>query len=210
MLKQSVKQGAKLLAVLAVSPLIAVARLEACCSRSESWFSVLSTVLSLLPGKTGKFARVAFYRFTLDRCAFDLSIDFGSTLNHRTIQIGSDVRIGRGCSIGTVTVGDHSIISSRVNILSGGMQHDVFNTEMNITEHEPEFQRINIGSNTWVGEGSIVLADLGTRCVVAAGSVVFRPVEDGKMVMGNPARPIFRKSNDGGSEARGQRLEDRG
>ncbi len=200
MLKQSVKHVAKLLAVLTVAPLIAVARLEARVSRSESWFSVSATILSMVPGKTGKYARLAFYRFTLDRCAFDLMIDFGSTLNHRTIEIGRDVRIARGCSIGTVTIGDHSIISSRVNILSGGMQHDVFDTKMNITEHEPEFQRINIGSNTWVGEGSIVLADLGTRCVVAAGSVVFRPVGDGKMVMGNPARPIFRKQNDSGHD----------
>ncbi|MHC5011755.1 MAG: acyltransferase, partial [Planctomycetota bacterium] len=77
-------------------------------------------------------------------------------------------------------------------ILSGGRQHEVSDPSQNITETEQTFERVHVGTNTWIGEGAIIMADIGSRCVVAAGSVVFRPVPDGKMVMGNPARAIPR------------------
>jgi acetyltransferase-like isoleucine patch superfamily enzyme len=36
----------------------------------------------------------------------------------------------------------------------------------------------------------VILADVGAHCVVAAGSVVTKPVEDYMIVGGNPAGPI--------------------
>ncbi|MFN8545794.1 MAG: hypothetical protein U0807_16550 [Candidatus Binatia bacterium] len=46
------------------------------------------------------------------------------------------------------------------------------------------------GEGTWIGEGAIVLADVGRYAVVGAGAVVVRPVADGVTVVGNPARPV--------------------
>ena len=149
--------------------------------------------MSLIPGKVGRYLRLAFYRVTLKRCGREVVFSFGTTINHRTVEVGSYVNFGRYCSIGTTTIDDHVLVGSRVSIISGGKQHETSDLSNNITEGEPVFERVHIGSNTWIGEGSLVLADVGGRCVIAVGSVVFRPVPDGKMAMGNPARVISRK-----------------
>jgi serine acetyltransferase len=49
-----------------------------------------------------------------------------------------------------------------------------------------------IGDGTWVGTRAIVLpgVTIGSRAVVAAGSVVTRDVPDEVLVAGNPARVV--------------------
>jgi maltose O-acetyltransferase len=49
-----------------------------------------------------------------------------------------------------------------------------------------------IGRNAWIGMGSIVLPGvrIGEGCVVGAGSVVTRDLEDFTVAVGNPARAI--------------------
>jgi carbonic anhydrase/acetyltransferase-like protein (isoleucine patch superfamily) len=49
---------------------------------------------------------------------------------------------------------------------------------------------VKIGRDTWIGEGAIVMANVGDRCIVASGAVVTSPVGDGQVVGGNPARVI--------------------
>ena len=50
--------------------------------------------------------------------------------------------------------------------------------------------RITIGADSWIGERSTVLADVGMHCVVGAGSVVTRPVPDYAIAVGVPAKVI--------------------
>jgi acetyltransferase-like isoleucine patch superfamily enzyme len=52
------------------------------------------------------------------------------------------------------------------------------------------FERVAIGERTWVGEGAIVMANVGERCVVSAGAVVLDAMPDGVLVAGNPARAV--------------------
>jgi maltose O-acetyltransferase len=51
---------------------------------------------------------------------------------------------------------------------------------------------MEIGRNSWIGMGSIVLPGvrIGEGCVVGAGSVVTRDLEDFAVAVGNPAKPI--------------------
>ena len=189
--KPILKRVARAIAVVLVCPLILAANLERWSSTSETWFSCCAESLSLVPGKIGNYLRVAFYRFTLEACSTEMLVLFGAKMSHRTARIRHDVHIGSWACIGTATVGDHVLISSRVSILSGNKQHNVSDPGKNITEDPPRFERVHIGSNTFIGEGAILLADVGSRCVIAAGSVVFQPVPDGKVVMGNPARVMF-------------------
>ena len=51
-----------------------------------------------------------------------------------------------------------------------------------------------IGQDTWVGNGAIIMASVGRKCVVGAGSVVTHDVEDLSVVAGNPARLIRKRS----------------
>ncbi len=205
-LRQIAKRTTLLAAAAAVAPLIGAARLEAWLwgGKAESWFATCGTVLGMVPGKLGNYLRLAYYCFTLRRCSPDACFCFGVTVAHRGAEIGSQVTVGAHSILGTVTLEDHVLIGSRVSILSGGNQHDVSDPTRNITESEPVFGRVCVGSNTWIGEGVILLADVGTRCVVAAGAVVFRAIPDGKMAMGNPARAMPRPSGDAESSPRQQ------
>jgi len=51
---------------------------------------------------------------------------------------------------------------------------------------------MEIGRNSWIGMGSVVLPGvrIGEGCVVGAGSVVTRDLEDFTVAVGNPARAI--------------------
>ncbi|MCB2173667.1 hypothetical protein KQH41_00215 [bacterium] len=98
------------------------------------------------------------------------------------------VSIGAYCIIGSVSIGRNCTIASRVSIPSGKRQHGGGANREAATE--PVFSTITIGAHTWIGEGAIILDDVGDHCVVGAGSVVVNGVSGGETVAGNPARTI--------------------
>jgi acetyltransferase-like isoleucine patch superfamily enzyme len=51
-----------------------------------------------------------------------------------------------------------------------------------------KFEKISVGSNTWLGEGSIILANVGKNCIIGAGSVVTKDLPDNVLAVGNPAQ----------------------
>jgi len=201
-LRQLLKRIALCVAVVVVSPLIIVAKLEQWLSRSESesWFGSCGMILSLVPGKVGNYLRLGYYRFTLQGCSPDACFGFGVLMAHRAAEVGHRVVIGPRSILGIVTLGDDVLIGSRASIFGGGHEHDVSDLSRNITERPPVFERASVGPNTFIGEGAIVLADVGTRCVVAAGAVVFRSVPDFKLAVGNPARAVFRDVGSGATD----------
>lgn len=178
------------MATVLVSPLIVGARLEHRYSSGEAAFSAAAEALSVVPGHLGGYCRWAYYRWTLAGCCRDVSFGFGTKVNHRGTRIDEGVIIGSHCNIGTAWIGHHSLVGSRVCIPSGKHQHVPRGPGENITDAPAVLETVHIGDNVWLGEGAIVMADVGSRCVVAAGSVVFRPVPEGTMAMGNPARVI--------------------
>jgi acetyltransferase-like isoleucine patch superfamily enzyme len=52
--------------------------------------------------------------------------------------------------------------------------------------------QVKIGNRCWIGAKAVILknVEIGDGCVVAAGSVVTRPVAPGLVVAGVPARVI--------------------
>jgi acetyltransferase-like isoleucine patch superfamily enzyme len=52
------------------------------------------------------------------------------------------------------------------------------------------YETISIGSRTWVGEGAIVMANVGSDCIVSAGAVVTREMPSRVLIGGNPATVI--------------------
>ena len=55
---------------------------------------------------------------------------------------------------------------------------------------------MTVGSQTWIGEAAVVMADVGSQCIVAAGSVVASRVADRSIVAGNPCRYVGRSIPD--------------
>ena len=54
----------------------------------------------------------------------------------------------------------------------------------------PRYEPINIGARTWVGEGAIIMADIGSDSIVSAGAVVIEAMPSRVLIGGNPAKKI--------------------
>lgn len=160
---------------------------------SEGPFSSSAQALALIPGAPGRFVRRGFYCLVLPSCAWDVSIHFGAILTHPTSRLGHRVWIGLYALVGTCTIGDDALIGSRVSILSGRRPHGFDDAERRIADQPGEFQELAIGADAWIGEGCVVMADVGARCVVGAGSVVVKPLPERAVAVGNPAREIKRR-----------------
>lgn len=186
-----IRRGIKALvfgmALLAVVPLIGLTWLEKRVSRSESIFVLFGQGLALVPGFPGRWLRGAYYFGTLDACSWEVHIGFGTLFTHRGAAISPRVSLGAYCIVGHAHIGKDVMIGSRVSIPSGKRQHlDESGRLAPVTRFEP----VTVGSHCWLGEGAILLADVGSGCIVSAGAVVIDAMPAGKLIGGNPARVI--------------------
>lgn len=114
--------------------------------------------------------------------------------NPSNISIGSDVYIATGCwfSAGKeivigeeVLFGPYNVVASTNHTLQDGSYRYGI----------PVGAAIKIGKGSWIGGHCTILQGvvIGSSCLVAANSVVNKPVSDNSIVGGNPA--TFIKSN---------------
>jgi acetyltransferase-like isoleucine patch superfamily enzyme len=129
----------------------------------------------------------AYYYGTLEHCSWETHIGFGSLFTHRAASLGARVSIGAYCVIGHARVGDDVRMGSRVSIPSGKRQHlDDQGRPADLTR----LDSVTVVSRVWLGEGAIIMADIGDRCIVAAGAVVSQPMAEACLIAGNPARVV--------------------
>jgi acetyltransferase-like isoleucine patch superfamily enzyme len=189
-MKFIIKRFILLLLMLVLSPMILLAR-AGFVFRSETIFYGFACGFSLVPGKIGSYLRVAYYKGTIKSISSDCYIGFGSFFTKRGAEVGNYATIGAYCIIGNAKIKDNVLIASRVSLLSGKYQHGDTGSPSFLTEQN-RFDAITIGKGTWVGEGSIIAADVGEDCIVAFGAAVTRNIPDNYLAIGNPARPIKR------------------
>lgn len=187
-LKWITKRGVLAAAFIPALPFILISRLGAF-SGSDDLFSACACLLALVPGKSGSYLRLAFYMGTLESISPDVYIGFGSFFSRRGAMIGRGVNIGSYCILGLVTIGDRTLVASRVSIPSGRRQH-VLRYDSENPSDELTFDRIIVGSDCWIGEGSVILADVGEKSIVSAGSVITRAMPGNRLIAGNPARVL--------------------
>jgi virginiamycin A acetyltransferase len=156
----------------------------------EVLFSSFSQLYSLLPGKLGNYFRGTFYFLTLNECSKDVTITFGTIFPTPDIKIGSFVYIGANCIISHSHIENDVVMGSNVHVISGKMTHNFADIETPIRLQGGQATIIHIGSNTWIGNSSIIMADVGSGCVIGAGSVVTKNIADYSVAVGNPARII--------------------
>lgn len=174
-------------ALAAASPLIALAWLEKRLGGGEGVFAGLAQLVALAPGSIGCYLRAAYYYGTLDACSWETRLGFGTVINHRGAHVAATVSSGLYCVIGHAHVGPGVRMASHVSIPSGKRQHLA---EDGSLSDETHFDDVSIGAGCWVGEGAIILADVGAETIVSAGSVVIKPMPDRAIVGGNPAKVL--------------------
>jgi acetyltransferase-like isoleucine patch superfamily enzyme len=175
------------LMVVLTSPLWLISRLEAVFSRSDGLFLGCSELLSMIPGFPGIYVRRGFYKMALDKCPSDCHIGFGTIFAHPQVRIGGRVYIGLGCMLGKLVIDDDVTIGDNVDILSGRRQHSFDKLDAPIQAQGGTFIQVRVGKNSWIGNRSIIMENVGANCVIGAGSVVARPISDNVVAFGNPA-----------------------
>lgn len=173
--RRSVKRAIDACFLMAMAPFAILCAIEAR-RGGEALFTMLGQGCALVPGLPGVFLRRAFYRLTLEACGESFFIGFGAWVAHRAARIDEDVYIGPFAVLGSCHLGRGARIGTRCSILSGGH------------EHAADRQTIHIGEDAWLGESSVVLANVGASAMVVAGAVVSAAVPPSVVVAGNPAR----------------------
>lgn len=172
------------------SPLLLIYFIVAICIKSDTHFQAWSELISLLPGKFGAYFRYAFFRFTMKTIGVNSYVGFGVLFSHADTELGEGVYLGPGCNIGKCKIGSDCLFGSAVHVLSGTKQHSFKSLDVPVREQGGEFVSISIGEDCWVGNGALIMADVGAKCVIGAGSVVTKPIPDYSIVAGNPAKVI--------------------
>jgi len=123
-----------------------------------------------------------------------------NVLIRENTNVGNDVLVGTNSVLdGNCTIGDNVSIQTGVYITTNTtLEDDVFMGPCSVTSNDkymvrgakligPVIKRgAKIGANTTILPGVII----GEGASIGAGSVVTKDVEDGDIVVGNPARKI--------------------
>jgi acetyltransferase-like isoleucine patch superfamily enzyme len=207
MFKNTIKEIANLICLILVFPLYVFHLISGSISNKDSsfWaisgsisnkdssFWAFSQFLSLLPGTLGSYLRKNFYRLVMTACDKDCAILFGTIFSQVDTEIGKGVYIGPNCNIGRCRIEDHCTLGSNVHVMSGRHQHNFEDLDTPVQEQGGIFEIVTIGEDTWVGNCALIMANVGKKCIVGAGSVLTKDVENYSVVAGNPARVIKKR-----------------
>lgn len=186
-MRKLVKPLIKRLFLIVVFPLFALFRFFSLITDTDKVFSSFSQAISLIPGKIGIFTRAAFYSLACPNTSDDVSIGFLTILSHQDTTIRQGAYIGPQCNIGSCEIGAMTLIGSGVHILSGNKQHFFDDAKTPIQQQGGKFIKVTIGQDSWIGNGSIVMNDIGDKTIVAAGSLVTKALPPMCIAAGHPA-----------------------
>ena len=107
------------------------------------------------------------------------------------IQVGKNFFANYNCTIldvARVTIGDNCQMAPNVAIYNAG--HPIHPDSRN-SGYEYGME-VTIGDNVWLGGNAVILpgVNIGSNCVIGAGSVVTKDIPAWSIAAGNPARVI--------------------
>lgn len=109
------------------------------------------------------------------------------------LKIGQNTSIGEFNNIraagGIIEIGDNCLISQFVTIVASNHNTSSF---VNINEQGWDENKTDvfIGNDVWIGANCVILpgVKIGNGCVIAAGSIVTKDIQDNSIVMGGAAK----------------------
>ena len=188
-MKLQVKLILSIFATIICSPLI-IATLILPKKFAEHFFKGSTQLLSLVPWIPGVYFRAAYLHHVCNAVNREVTVGFLTLFSQRDIDLGKNICFGPQCNVGSCAVGKDTLVGSGTHILSGYRQHGIGDKDKPFREQEGFYEKIKIGENVWIGNNATIMADIGDHSLVAAGSVVVKPVPPNTVVAGNPARVI--------------------
>ena len=192
----AVKATARAIAAVLVLPARASLELRALMTGRDRAFQSSAEWLALIPGLPGQYLRRAFLAATTEGCGADSVIGAGCLFSTTRVRIDANAYVGPQCNLGWVHIERDVLIAAGVQIPSGPHTHGITRLDVPIRDQEGTHNCVHVREGAWIGNGAVILADVGRHAVVAAGAVVTRPVPDYAIVGGVPAR-VIRSRRDG-------------
>ena len=183
--------------LIIASPLLAMYTIACWLGLRLSAFCLITELISVIPGPIGVFFRRAFDRIAFSDCSESAVISFGCLFSSPDCCIGAHAYIGPYASMGAVDIADDVLIGSHVSIPNGSRQHGIDRLDIAVREQAGEWLPISVGSDSWIGDRAVVMANVGQHCVVGAGAVVTKPVPDYAIVVGCPAKTVGYRTHSG-------------
>lgn len=149
-----------------------------------------SQAWALVPGVLGQYLRRAFLSRTLRGCARSATVEFGTLFSSASASIGERAYVGPRCHLGWAVIEEDALLAAGVHVPSGARSHGIDDMSVPIRDQPSIKTAVRIGRGSWIGSAAVVMADVGRDAVVAAGAVVTRPVPDGAIAGGVPARVL--------------------
>jgi virginiamycin A acetyltransferase len=195
-MREAVKTLARGVALIGVVPSILSYRFRALLLGSDRALEGSTQLLALVPGLAGQYLRRAFLAHALAGCHPSATISFGTIFSQAGARIDERVYVGAGCHLGLVHLERDVLLASGVHITSGRETHGSANPTVPIREQEGTRTLVRIGAGSWIGSAAVVMADVGCDSIVGAGAVVTKPIPDGVIAAGVPARIVRRRMED--------------
>ena len=189
-MKELVKLAIHVVATIAVLPLLLLYLLARTLLGRDRAFQYAMQWLAIVPGLPGLWMRRAFLCLTIDACDRTVTVEFGTLFSRTKARLAREVYIGAQCHLGWVDIGEGTLLASGVHVPSGPYTDGIADPSKPIREQPGSLKPVRIGANCWIGSAAIVLADVGDNSVVAAGSVVTKPVPPDVIVGGVPAKVL--------------------
>lgn len=158
--------------------------------------------LARWPGVVGRYLRRAFLARVIRRCHPTASIGFGTLFSKIGACVDANVYIGPRCHVGLVHIEQGALLAAGVHVTSGGLTHGIADVTIPIRDQEGQATLVRIGAGAWIGSAAVVMADVGRDTVVGAGAVVTKPLPDGVVAVGVPARVVRRRDAPDDSSSR--------
>jgi virginiamycin A acetyltransferase len=188
--RELLKALARAAATVAVAPaLISYWTRSAILGRDRALQGSTQT-LALVPGILGQYVRRAFLTRALSHCHPSAVVEFGTIFSQADAELDENAYVGPHCHLGLVHIGRNALLAGGVHVPSGGRSHGIDSVLVPIRDQPGSPSLVRIGAGAWIGSAAIVMADVGRDTVVGAGAVVTRPVPDGVVVAGVPARIV--------------------
>jgi acetyltransferase-like isoleucine patch superfamily enzyme len=188
--REAAKSAGRVLANIAVFPAVVSYRIRAAILGRDRALEGSTQALSLIPGILGQYLRRAFLARAIDHCDNTVTVEFGTIFSQAGARLERNAYVGPGCHLGLVHLEADVLLAAGVHVPSGGRTHGTSRVSIPIRDQPGERRTIRVGRGSWIGSAAIVLADVGCDTVVAAGSVVTRPLPDRVVAGGVPARII--------------------
>src|SRR5262249_30418590 len=176
--REAAKAVARFVALIAVFPVLVCFWLNAALVGRSRALESASQLLSLWPGVSGQYLRRAFLQRVLARCHHSALVEFGTLFSQAGARLDENVYVGPRCQLGLVHLQRDVLLAANVQIPSGGKTHYFDDPTKPIREQGGERRMVTIGEGAWICTGAIILADVGKGTVVAAGSVVTKPLPE--------------------------------